>query len=750
VGGNLSPSAVTTPGAYGRAILERTGLVPPLSRPGFLDHGPRILGTMESYHGGEVILLDRGEPVEASVYVDVASQFVQAAIHLGAWRFLTAKRIGVEDLVPTELERQIDELRPSALTDPRTYRRFGLVFANLVSAGTSLPQRVPGGGGSYTSRVGAFTCPEPTLYSALDLIRARFEDGGTPQIDSAFRLVPRGRVRGLDPFTLPGAGSFDPNGADLFRWLFEVRVRVRSGEVEVPAPWSRTDLATTLKAAAVALIGSFAQIIPSPERSRSVEVQVTDGRGSTRTVRTRRPESPGDWYCPPLAVAILAASRLQGFALRHLVEAEGGRSLYSATDSLVATALSREATCRILAAFEHLNPTGLHGPRVTASSDGLRVYFEHRDGPLALRIVPETLSEEVFTDEQGERYVLAVPLTFTGWHTMRYTLVDQSGRPVVCSEHGLGDLVDADLERLPSEWISRALAFAAGLGPEPEGLDRPRLVVQAANRPGLSEAVTDKPGRLLRAWSPLVLAFERNELGIGERMLAAPWGPGFDPVRVRWHIFGLGEPAGRGTELQTIRDYLVRYTHTRERGTLDAAGRPSTAGTVGPLCPRPTVALSLRRVGREAHDVGEWRPGGPRRPVAYETGRVGPGSRSVTDQAFRDACRILRRALSDGKRVHAQDGQGKALPADVLAAAVRRRTAPPELRRALIEEAARLAHAPAGAPEHLSMALSICDFPGCSSPAVEGGRWCGSKHRKAAYRARLVRARARELSRHAG
>jgi hypothetical protein len=735
VGGDLSPSAVTTPGAYGRGVVERSGLVPPLSRPGFLDSDPRILGTMEAYHGPEVVLAHRGEPVSGCAYMDVAAQFVQAAIHLDAWRFLVASRIEVEDLDAVDLERALDELSEEALTDPRTLHRFGPVFANLVPSGATLPHRVPGGNGSYTTRVAPFKCPEPVLFSALDLVRARFADGKAPKIASAFRLMPRGKIKGLRPFALPGAGTFDPNapGADLFRFLFEGRVRVRSGQAEVRAPWPSKDLATTLKAVGVAFIGSLAQVIPQAERLRSVAVEIIDGRGDVRTASTRWPETPGDWYCPPIATAILAASRLEGFALRRLVEAEGGQALYSATDSVVAADLSPEATVNVLHRFEQLNPTGLHGPRVAAGPDGLRIFPQHLDGPLALRVVPETISAEVLEDERGERYQLAAPLTFIGWLQMRYVLTDPKGRPVYFSEHGLGDLVDTDLERLPSEWIGRALSWAAGKSPEPDGLDRSRLVVQAANRPGLSAAAGS--ARLLRAWSPLVLAFERNELGIGERMLVSRWAPGFDPSLARWRVFGSGEPVRR-PELQTIRCYLKRYTHTRERGTLDAQGQPSSAATVGPLHARPTVALGLRRVGREAHDVGEWRPDGPRRPVAYETDRVAPASRSGADQTFRDACRVVRRALSDGKRVYLIDARGEEIPCEVLEHVVRTRTAPAELRKAIVEAAARLSHAPACAPEQLAVALHACDLPGCTRPAAQGGRWCSNAHKVAAYRRR--------------
>jgi hypothetical protein len=738
VRGTRSPSVVPTPGAYGQTVMELSGLTPPLSRPGFLDHDPRIVGTMESYHGAEVVILHRRESVPGCTYMDVAAQFVQLAIHRRDWRFLTAKRIEVEDVDPAYLEEEINELGEDALTDPRMYRRFGMTFTNIVPRGATLPRRVPNTDGSYRTQVGPFTCSEPVLFNALDVVRARFEDGECPQISSAFRLVPRGRVKGLRPFDLSGAGTFDPNepGADLFRFLFEGRARVRSGEAEVHTPWSRKVLATTLKAIAVAGIGSFAQVIPKATRSRSVEVAITDGRGERRMVRTRRPEVPGDWYCPPVAAGILAASRLQGFALRRLVSSEGGRPLYSATDSVVAADLTPDATCRVLEAFERFNPTALHGPRVVAGHDGLRVHPNYLDGPLALRIVPETLEGKARTDRQGDRYQLAVPVTFTGWHTMRYILTDPDGHPLFHSEHGLGDLIDEDLSLLPEEWIGHALSWTAGLGPEPEGLDRPRLVVQAANRPDLSDAVGSS--RLLRAWSPLVLAFERNDLGIGERMLVARWTPGFNSARAKWRVFGSGELI-RHPELQSIRDYMSRYTRTRERGTLDEQGKASTVGTIGPLTPRPVVALSIRRVGKEAHDVGEWRPGGSTRPVMYEADRVGPTSRSLGDQAFRDACRILGRALSRGEVTHVYL-RGKTVPHKILEQTLQARVAPPELRRAIIEGAAHLVHvSPAGAADHLATHLAVCDLEGCTLPAAKGGRWCGTKHRKSAYRQRLVK-----------
>ena len=58
-----------------------------------------------------------------------------------------------------------------------------------------------------------------------------------------------------------------------------------------------------------------------------------------------------------------------------------------------------------------------------------------------LRITSENFGEQR-TDERGEAYLPRVPLTFTGWHSMRYVLTDPEGLPVRWSEHGLGELVE--------------------------------------------------------------------------------------------------------------------------------------------------------------------------------------------------------------------------------------------------------------------------------------------------------------------
>ncbi len=731
-GGIRSPGAMTTGGSYGRAIIERTGLVPPLSRPGFLDHDPRILGTFEAYHGAELLLGHRGGPIDGCTYFDIMAEYVLAAIHVGAWGALTAKTLHVRDLDPKTVSRRASQLTEGDLYEPAHYRRWGLTFIRVVAAGGVFPHRVSDPDGGWRTKIAPLRLDEPLLYSALDVARSVVQTGRVPEIVSAFRIEPQGRVAGLVPFKLPGTGEIDP-AEDLFLQLLRARVRVQTSDPEAPlGPWTARDLAAALKTSVIALIGSFAQILPQPERSRPVPVKLTDGSGEVRTCPTRRPETPGDWYCPPLGSAILAAGRSMGYALRRQIEREGGPVLYGATDSAICSGLSPEAALRIGAAFEPLNPTGLGGPRITAGANGLRMYPEHRDGSLVCRIVGESFESVSRIDEAGEPYHRQIPLRFFGWHMLRYIVMSSEGRPVRWSEHGVGDLVDEDLRPLGSEWIGQALAHLAGAGPEPEGLDRPRLVVQPANRPSVSAAYLAKPG-FLRAWRPIVLAFEERPLRMGERILSHPWAPGFELESARWRTWGSGVPVrgvrttgnadnGPLIRIQTIREYLSRWRLTPERGTADKDGRPCGLGTTGPLEVRPSIALSIRRVGREAHDVGEWRPSGRRRPAIYNVNGSRLSQGPATD-TFRDSCRILARETRNGKPPRVETASGRKVPDRVVLEATGTRTAPPSLRARIVEAAARVtAQKGLGPAEAVVLAARTCWAPGCSKRARV--RWC--------------------------
>src|SRR5207247_3828709 len=126
-----------------------------------------------------------------------------------------------------------------------------------------------------------------------------------------------------------------------------------------------------------------------------------------------------------------------------------------------------------------------------------------------------------------------------------------------------------------------------------------------------------------------------------------------------------------GLLLQTIGAYLERYVRTPERGAAGPSGAPCRLGTIGPLTVRPTVAHGVRRVGKEAHDVGEWVIERTR-PADYGPTGTAPGGSG--NRAFRDACRILGRAFRDGNAVPVRDDHRRAIPeADVRRAIAARR-----------------------------------------------------------------------------
>ncbi len=410
----------------------------------------RLLGAMEAYHGPEVVLFDRARSIADVHYFDVLSEFLLGAANIGVWRWLTAQELVVVDLDPAEVRERIAALGPDALRDPGLRREFGPLFLRIVPEEDELPHRVPQPDGSYRTKVASLTCPEPSLWHAFDAIRSRFAVGRAPErVTDAWSVVPVGRMGGLRSITLPW-GTFEPNepGADFFRWLVERRVLLQSGEIDPGPGWTPDSAAAALKACGVALVGSFAQVISeqSAERRRVVLIGgggTTEVRWSPRSRRDGpwRIESPGHWYFPVAASAILAEGRLTGYAAREAVRDEGGRPLYAATDSVIAEGLTPESALAVQRAFERLNPTDLHGPHIEAASDGLRLYPDRRTGPLVLRITDENFGEPR-TDERGRTYRPRVPLTFTGWHSMRYLLTDSDGRPVHWSEHGLGELIE--------------------------------------------------------------------------------------------------------------------------------------------------------------------------------------------------------------------------------------------------------------------------------------------------------------------
>ncbi len=444
VGDFGGPGRPTSPGWYGRRWPEMMGLVPPLSR-WWDDLDPRILGAIEAYHGPEAVIFERALSVPGCHLFDVLSEFVVGAINIGIWDWLVAERMGIVPLDPDEIRERIDALGRDALTNPAARREFGGVFLRFIPKEDVVPHRVPRPDGSFHMKVAPLSCPEPSLWHAFDAIRSRFEKGAAPErIVGAWALRPVGRIRGLRPLDLPW-GTFDPDAddGDFFRWQLKRRIGLQTGDVDPGKAWSAGEAERTLKACVVALIGSFAQVNsdPSPNAVRTVLVS---GDGSAEVRRTRRPhrrETPGAWYFPPAGAAILAEGRFTGYAARSAVSTHSGQALYGATDSVIAADLTPQAALAVQGELERLNPTDLGGPRIVASPDGLRQYPGERDGALLLRMTEHNFGGPQ-VDERGETYLPRVPLTFTGWHSMRYVLTDPDGMPIHWSEHGLGELIE--------------------------------------------------------------------------------------------------------------------------------------------------------------------------------------------------------------------------------------------------------------------------------------------------------------------
>src|SRR5205823_2231303 len=123
VGPYGAPDRPASPGWYGRRWPELIGLVPPLTR-WWEAIDPRILGALEAYHGAEVVLFHRGQPIADCYLFDQLMQFVVGAANIGVWGWLCAERLEIVDLDPGHVRERIDALGRDALTDPAVRRAF--------------------------------------------------------------------------------------------------------------------------------------------------------------------------------------------------------------------------------------------------------------------------------------------------------------------------------------------------------------------------------------------------------------------------------------------------------------------------------------------------------------------------------------------------------------------------------------------------------------------------------------------------
>jgi len=607
------------------------------------DFPKRYLGYAQSaFFGGRTSAHIRKVPVPV-VYTDFLSMYPTVNSLMDLWSFVTAHEIGIIEHCQMEIEIFLRQVTVDDLFNPATWKKL-TVFVRIIPDGDILPSR-----GKYSSQSNDWQVainhiyagnesPDDALWFSLpDVVAAvLLNNGRIPKIVDAFRIEPRGKLRGLKSTKLRGQIDVDPGKQDFFRVVIEERKRLpRRADV---SDKEKERLDKFLKVLAnAASYGIYAEM-HRRESDHKTEVDCHGIDAEPFKCRVAHPDEVGEYCFSPLASLITGAARLTLALLEQCVVEQGGTYAMEDTDSMaivaterggmipcaggnrgVVRALSWKQVETISNRFSALNPYN----RDAVPSSVLKIEDDNRD--------PETM-------RQRRLYCLAIS-------AKRYALFlkDEHNNPVLLSsvennkedrwsEHGLGHLLNpTDPDSEDREWIAQAWLniIRRGLGSSTAALGIESLPV--VGRVTVSSPAVMKPLKKLnegKQYPDQIKPFNFL-LTCHVRPLGHPLG--VDPARFHlispyetdsrqwlkknwidrysgkeYRITTAGHHGDRRTaRVKTYGDALIEYDYHPEAKCADAEGNTCNKQTIGLLQRRHVRIEQIKYIGKESNSLEE-------------------------------------------------------------------------------------------------------------------------------------------------
>jgi len=638
---DLQASKAYSPASIGKAYLRAMGIHPILERQP--DFPKRYLGYAQSaFFGGRTSAHIRKVAVPV-VYTDFLSMYPTVNSLMDLWSFVTARKIGVIENCREEIEILLRQLTADDMFNPAIWKRL-TAFVRIIPDGDILPSR-----GRYSIQSNdwqvavnhLYACndnPNDALWFSLPDVVASvlLNDGRIPKIVDAFRIEPRGKLRGLKSTKLRGQIDVDPGKQDFFRVVIEERKRLprftNISDIE------RERLDKFLKVLAnAASYGIYAEM-HRLESDHKTQVICHGIDAEPYKCRVAHPDEPGEYCFPPLASLITGAARLMLALLERCVTEQGGTYAMEDTDSMaiVATerggmipcpggkrglvkALSWKQVDEISRRFADLNPYN----RDAVPGSILKIEDDNRDRK---------------TEALRQLYCLAIS-------AKRYALFlrDEHCNPVLLrkgpnnkddrwSEHGLGHLLNpTDPESEDREWIAQAwlsiIRRALGL---------PATALGIESSPAVGQVTVSSPAVM----KPLAKLNEGKQYADKIKpfnfLLAChirPFGhpPGVDPARFHlispyekdprqwlkkswidqysgkeYRITTVGPHGNRQTaRVKTYGDVLLEYEYHPESKCADSRGKVCDKQTIGLLQRRHVRIEQIKPIGKESNSLEE-------------------------------------------------------------------------------------------------------------------------------------------------
>jgi hypothetical protein len=358
----LSPCKAYSPASIGKAYLRAMGIEEPFTK--FSNIRPRIHGiAMSAYFGGRAECHIRRWPVPV-VPVDLTSEYPSVDALLGIWNILTAQRLEIVDATK-EVRRILKSVTLEHLFQPSFWKKLNF-YASLIPDWEVVPVRAVYGTSGGTCNIGLneLQWKQKLWLAGPDLVSAVL-NGHIPKVFRAFRIVPRGKQRGLKPIKLRGEILIDPRKEDFFTRVIEYRYQNKHN----------FHLEYFLKILANSTsYGAYLELNPvKVELEKRPKITVYSGELIKKQRAPDTIEQPGRFYFPLLGALITSGGRLLLAMIERCVRDAGGTYLCCDTDALTIVAskegetvqmpggtsinaLSWETVDRIVRRFDSLSP----------------------------------------------------------------------------------------------------------------------------------------------------------------------------------------------------------------------------------------------------------------------------------------------------------------------------------------------------------------------------------------------------------
>ena len=332
----LLPDHAYSPASIGKAYLRAMGIEEPLTK--FDNISARTHGiAMSAYFGGRAECRIRRWPVPV-VPVDLTSEYPSVDALLEIWNILTAQRLEIVDATQ-EVKNILKSVTPERLFRPSFWKKLNF-YASVIPEGEVVPVRAIYGGHSGTRNIGLneLRWKQKLWLAGPDLVSAVL-NGRIPKIIKAFRVVPRGKQRGLKPIKLRGEILIDPRKEDFFTRVIEYRKQNKNNE----------QLEYFLKILANSTsYGAYLELNPvKVEIGKRPTIAIYSGEFFKKQRAPDTIEQPGNFYFPLLGALITSGGRLLLAMIERCVREAGGTYLCCDTDALTIVASKKGGTIQM-------------------------------------------------------------------------------------------------------------------------------------------------------------------------------------------------------------------------------------------------------------------------------------------------------------------------------------------------------------------------------------------------------------------